>query len=98
MKRGLRTWRSATREWQEQARDRRRLVDLQVVIGVSKHVGVERPNELAGQLSLLVNGAFVSSQVLSPDEAIPLLRSTAQALVGAARETSSPSRARRARR
>jgi len=65
---------------------------------IAERLGAERPNELAGQLSLLVNGAFVSSQVLSPDEAIPLLRSTAQALVGAARETSSPSRARRARR
>jgi AcrR family transcriptional regulator len=65
---------------------------------IAQRLGVERPNELAGQLSLLVNGAFVSSQVLSPDEADPLLRSTAQALIGAARETSSPTRARRARR
>ena len=41
--------------------------------------------ELAGQLAVLVNGAFVSSQMLQPDEAIPLLRQAAHALVAAAR-------------
>jgi AcrR family transcriptional regulator len=49
--------------------------------GVAERLGVERPDELAGQLSLLVNGAFVSSQVLGPGEALPLLRQTAHALV-----------------
>jgi hypothetical protein len=37
-------------------------------------------------LSLLINGAFVSSQVLSPGEAGPLLRATARALIAAARK------------
>lgn len=46
---------------------------------------VVRADELAGQLTVLVNGAFVSSQVLSASEAIPLLRSAAHALLAAAR-------------
>jgi AcrR family transcriptional regulator len=52
---------------------------------IAERLRVERPDELAGQLSLLINGAFVSSQVLSPDEATPLLRATAHALITAAR-------------
>jgi len=53
--------------------------------GIAERLGAQRPDELAGQLSLLVNGAFVSSQVLEPGEAVPLLRRTAQALVTASR-------------
>jgi hypothetical protein len=34
--------------------------------GCPQRLRVKRPDELAGQLSLLINGAFVSSQVLSP--------------------------------
>jgi hypothetical protein len=49
--------------------------------GIAERLGAGRPDELAGQLSLLINGAFVSSQVLSADEATPLLRATAQTLV-----------------
>jgi AcrR family transcriptional regulator len=56
---------------------RRRLRDIAV------RLGAKRPDELAGQLSLLVNGAFVSSQVLSAQEATPLLRVTAHALIAA---------------
>ncbi|WEX86660.1 TetR/AcrR family transcriptional regulator [Sinorhizobium garamanticum] len=52
--------------------------------GIAERLGVDRPDELAGQLALLINGAFVSSQVLEPGEAIPLLRQTAQALITAA--------------
>jgi AcrR family transcriptional regulator len=52
--------------------------------GIAERLGVTRPNELGGQLALLINGAFVSSQVLSPDEATPLLRASAHALVDAA--------------
>jgi AcrR family transcriptional regulator len=55
---------------------------------IAERLHLERPEELAGQLSLLINGAFVSSQVLSPDEAIPLLRSTTRALMTAARHPS----------
>lgn len=54
--------------------------------GIAERLGVKRPEELAGQLSMLINGAFVSSQVLAADEAIPLLRTTARALITAARE------------
>jgi hypothetical protein len=57
---------------------RRRLKDI------AERLGVKRPDELAGQLSLLINGAFVSSQVLSPGEPGPLLRTTVRALVAAA--------------
>ena len=54
--------------------------------GISERLRVKRPDELAGQLSLLINGAFVSSQILSPGEAAPLLRATAHALIAAARK------------
>lgn len=55
--------------------------------GIAERLRVKRPDELAGQLSLLINGAFVSSQVLSPGEAGPLLRATASALIAAARKS-----------
>ena len=53
--------------------------------GIAERLGVARPNELAGQLSLLINGAFVSSQIFEPGEATPLLRRTAHALTEASR-------------
>jgi len=53
--------------------------------GISERLGVARPDELAGQLSLLINGAFVSSQIFEPGEATPLLRRTAHALIEASR-------------
>jgi len=52
--------------------------------GIVERLGLQRPDELAGQLALLINGAFVSSQVLSAGEAIPLLQAAAQALLAAA--------------
>ena len=52
--------------------------------GIAGRLKVKRPDELAGQLSLLVNGAFVSSQALAEGEAVPLLQATARALVAAA--------------
>ena len=54
--------------------------------GIAERLGVKRPAELAGQLSLLVNGAFVSSQVLDPGEATALLQATARSLIAVARE------------
>ena len=54
--------------------------------GIAARLGVGDPEELGGQLSLLINGAFVSSQVLSPGEATQLLRGSAQALIAAARK------------
>jgi AcrR family transcriptional regulator len=51
--------------------------------GIAGRLGVARPDDLAGQLSLLVNGAFVSSQLFKPREATPLLRRAARALIEA---------------
>jgi len=51
--------------------------------GIAERLGVDRPDELAG-LSLLINGAFVSSQIFEPGEATPLLTDTAHALIQAA--------------
>jgi AcrR family transcriptional regulator len=53
--------------------------------GIAERLGVAHPDRLAGQLSLLINGAFVSSQVLLPGEAAPLLHHTAHALIKANR-------------
>jgi AcrR family transcriptional regulator len=58
---------------------RRRLGDI------AKRLSIKRSDELAGQLAVLINGAFVSSQVLAGGEAIPLLRAAARALLVAAR-------------
>jgi hypothetical protein len=33
---------------------------------IAERLGVAHPEELAGQLSLLINGAFASSQIFSP--------------------------------
>jgi AcrR family transcriptional regulator len=53
--------------------------------GIAERLGVDRPDQLAGQLSLLINGAFVSSQIFEPGEATPLLRHTAHTLIEASR-------------
>jgi AcrR family transcriptional regulator len=57
---------------------RRRLFDI------AERLGVARAEILAGQLAVLVNGAFVSSPILSAVEAKDLLRQAASALVRAA--------------
>jgi AcrR family transcriptional regulator len=54
---------------------------------IAERMRVKRPDELAGQLSLLINGAFVSSHVLVPGEAAPLLQATVHALIAAARKS-----------
>lgn len=53
--------------------------------GIAERLNVRRPDELAAQLLLLVNGAFVSSQIIAADEAVPVLTASARALVAAAR-------------
>jgi AcrR family transcriptional regulator len=58
---------------------RRRLRDL------AQRLRAKRPDELAAQLSLLINGAFVSSQMFSPDEATPILLAASRALIASAR-------------
>jgi AcrR family transcriptional regulator len=66
--------------------------------GLAERLGARRPEELAGELSLVVNGAFVSSQMLEPGEAVPLLRRMADALIAAgAREDGDDAAALRAR-
>jgi AcrR family transcriptional regulator len=57
----------------------RRLRDL------AERLRAKRPDELAAQLSLLINGAFVSSQMFSADEAAPILLATSRALIASAR-------------
>jgi AcrR family transcriptional regulator len=52
--------------------------------GIAERLGVRRPDELAGQLALLINGAFVSSQIFETGEATSLLRHAAHALIAGA--------------
>jgi AcrR family transcriptional regulator len=54
--------------------------------GLAERLEVPRPDELATQLALLVNGAFVSSDLLASDRAAGrLLQGSARALLDAAR-------------
>jgi AcrR family transcriptional regulator len=53
--------------------------------GIADRLGVRRADDLAAQLLLLVNGAFVSSQVIAAGEAVPMLLAASHALVAAAR-------------
>jgi AcrR family transcriptional regulator len=48
---------------------------------IAQRIGVPRPGELGAQLAVLVNGAFVSSELLAPDEATDVLLACARALV-----------------
>lgn len=59
---------------------RSRLKDLAV------RLGAKRPDELAGQLTLLVNGAFVSSPIFLAGEATLLLKTTVHSLVAAGKK------------
>jgi len=59
---------------------RRRLKDIAL------RLRIKRADELAGQLAVLINGAFVSAQMISAAEAVPLLRAASRALIGAARK------------
>jgi AcrR family transcriptional regulator len=52
---------------------------------IAERLGAACPNELAAQLSLLINGAFVSSQIIEPGEAVSLLRGAVHALIKASR-------------
>ena len=58
---------------------RRRLADI------ARKLGAARPGELAAQLGVLVNGAFVSASMLSPEESTRVLLASARALLAAAR-------------
>jgi AcrR family transcriptional regulator len=47
----------------------------------AKRLKVSRPKQLAAQLAVLVNGAFVSSGLLSPEESTGVLRGALKALL-----------------
>jgi AcrR family transcriptional regulator len=51
---------------------------------IAERLKVAATDELAGQLAVLINGAFVSTQSFEPGEATPLLRHAAEALTAAA--------------
>lgn len=55
-----------------------------VMDALAQRMAVEQPQQLGGQLALLVNGAFVSSGLLRPEEATDVLLASARALCGAA--------------
>jgi AcrR family transcriptional regulator len=52
---------------------------------IAKRLGVPRPAKLAAQLAVLVNGAFVSSNLLRPEEATEVLLGSLKALLMGAR-------------
>ncbi len=52
---------------------------------IAHRLNAARPGELAAQLAVLINGAFVSSELLTPDEATEVLLGSVHALVAAAR-------------
>lgn len=52
---------------------------------ITARLGLVQPERVAGQLAVLINGAFVSTDLLAPDDAIDLLRNAAHALVAAAK-------------
>ena len=58
---------------------RKRLTEL------ARKLGAARPAELAAQLGVLVNGAFVSASMLTPEESTRVLLGSARALLAAAR-------------
>ena len=57
---------------------RKRLAEL------ARRLDVARPNDLAAQLGVLVNGAFVSASMLTPEEATRVLQASARALIASA--------------
>ena len=58
---------------------RKRLTEL------ARTLGAARPAELGAQLGLLINGAFVSSSMIAPDEATRVLLACGRALLAAAK-------------
>jgi AcrR family transcriptional regulator len=52
---------------------------------LAERLRAKRPDELAAQLTLLINGAFVSSQMFSANEATAILLATSRALIVSAR-------------
>lgn len=46
-------------------------------------MGIQPASRAAGQIALLINGAFVSAQILNPDEAAGLLKQAVEAILDA---------------
>ena len=55
------------------------------LLDVAKRLNVSRPKPLAAQLAVLINGAFVSSGLLTPEEGTGVLRGALKALLAGAR-------------
>lgn len=55
------------------------------LLAIARRLNVSRPTQLAAQLAVLVNGAFVSSGLLGPDEATGVLRAAVKSLLAGAR-------------
>lgn len=53
--------------------------------GIAERLDVPRPGELAAQLAVLINGAFVSAGLLDGEEATPVLQAAVRALIADAR-------------
>jgi AcrR family transcriptional regulator len=53
--------------------------------GIAKRLRAPRPDQLAAQLAVLVNGAFVSSGLLNPEEATEVLLGSLAALLAGTR-------------
>jgi AcrR family transcriptional regulator len=51
--------------------------------GLAERLGVRHPRDLGAQLAVLINGGFVSGQMLAPAEAARVLKGAAAALVAA---------------
>jgi AcrR family transcriptional regulator len=58
---------------------------------IAERLGVKHPDELALQLALVINGAFVSTTLFSPQNAVPTLLAMSRSLVATARTLSAPS-------
>lgn len=58
--------------------------------GIAQRLDVARPDRLAAQLAILVNGAFVSSELLASDNATEVLLACSRALVASARSDGNP--------
>lgn len=52
---------------------------------IAERLGAKRPEELALQLAVLINGAFVSTTLFSPENAVPTLLAMSRSLVATAR-------------
>ena len=55
------------------------------LLDIAKRLNVPRPKQLAAQLAVLVNGAFVSSGLLAAEEGTGVLRAALKALLAGAR-------------